>query len=141
MNRAIVSGALALVSAATGLALAPAASAAPQACVTSTLNTGYETQGSITAVKSSSSSCGDLNLTYSDDTTSSGYDYYAGRLRRSSDGSWFTCSRGYKTDFPIYDGNHSINDSRYWLCTDVSGGTRFGVASWLDGGDTVKITH
>ncbi|MYX38051.1 hypothetical protein OG937_11205 [Streptomyces sp. NBC_00510] len=141
MNRAIVSGALALVSAAACLVLAPAASAAPQACVTSTLNTGYEAQGTITAVKSSTSSCSDLNLTYTDDKSADNYDYYAGRLRRSSDGSWFTCSRGYRTDVKVYDGNHSVSDPFFFLCTDVADGTRFGVASWLDSGDTVKITH
>ncbi|MFE9094349.1 hypothetical protein [Streptomyces sp. NPDC007264] len=136
MNRTIVAGALALASAATCVAFAPAASAAAQSCVTSSLTTGgYEGVGTI-RYKSSTSSCGDLNLTYSNDTTYS-YDYYAGRLRRSS-GTWFTCSKGY-----VYaaDGSHSVNDSTYWLCTDVADGTPFTVASYLDGGDSVSITH
>ncbi|MGW2559347.1 hypothetical protein ACWCXB_08905 [Streptomyces sp. NPDC001514] len=142
MNRSVIAGALALASAATCLVLAPAASAATQACVTTTLTTGLLKEGT-TALKSATSSCGDLNLTYSDDKSSAGWDFYAGRLRRS-DGSWFTCARGYANEdpyIPVYDGSHSINDSKYWLCTDVNDNTRFGVASYWDGGDVVKITH
>ncbi|MER6092096.1 hypothetical protein [Streptomyces bluensis] len=137
MKKTVVAGAVALASAATCLvAFAPAASAAPQACVAQGLTTGtYEGVGT-TRTKSSSSSCGDLNLTYSNDSTST-YDYYAGRLRRSN-GTWFTCAKGY-----VYaaDGSHSINDSKYWLCTDVDGGTPFTVASFIDSGDAVTITH
>ncbi|MFC3577679.1 hypothetical protein ACFOZ0_31345 [Streptomyces yaanensis] len=137
MKRAIAAGAFALVSAATCLVLAPTASAAPNACVTSTLTTGgYEGVGTIVR-KSSTSSCGDLNLTYSDDSTSPYGDYYAGRLRNSS-GVWHTCSKGYVW---ASDGSHSVNDSTYWLCTDVNDNTPFTVASQLDGGDTVRITH
>jgi hypothetical protein len=141
MKRTIVAGTLALVSAATCVvALAPAATAAPQACVTQSLTTGsYEGVGTI-RYKSASSSCNDLNLTYSDDTVA-GNDFYAGRLRRSN-GTWFTCARGYKyPDIRIYDGSHSINDSKFWLCTDVNDNTPFTVASYLDGGDSVQITH
>ncbi|MFE7854221.1 hypothetical protein ACIRP3_03920 [Streptomyces sp. NPDC101209] len=137
MKRAIVAAALALASAGTYVAFAPAASAAPQACVTSTLTTGaYEGVGTI-RYKSSTSSCGDLNLTYSDDSTSTLGDRYAGRLRSSS-GAWNTCNKGYVW---ASDGSHSVNDSTYWLCTDVRDNTPFTVASYYDGGDTVHITH
>ncbi|MGW0708292.1 hypothetical protein ACWD4G_20435 [Streptomyces sp. NPDC002643] len=138
MKRTFVAGALAIASAAaTCVALAPAASAAEmgaQACVTSTLTTGY--RGSSTILSKANSSCGDLNLTYSNNSTSRTYDRYAGRLLWDS--GWRTCAKGY-----VYaaDGSHSINDSTYWLCTDVADGTRFGVASYYDGGDTVRITH
>lgn len=136
MNRSIIAGGLALASAAACLVLAPTASATAQACTTSSLTTGaYQGVGTV-RYKSSTSTCGDLNLTYSNDSNSS-YDHYAGRLRTSS-GSWFTCSKGY-----VYaaDGNHSVNNSAYWLCTDVSDGTPFTVASFIDSGDSVKITH
>lgn len=139
MKRTFVAGALALASAAaTCVALAPAVSAAEQgaqACVDSYLKTGYRAAGSSTT--KANSSCGDLNLVYSNNSTSRNYDRYAGRLRNSS-GVWFTCAKGYVT---ATDGSHSINDSRYWLCTDVNSGTRFGVASYYDSGDTVRITH
>jgi len=137
MKRAIAAGAFALVSAATCLVLAPTASAAPNACVTSTLTTGGDEGVGTVVRKSSTSSCGDLNLTYSDDSTSTYGDYYAGRLRNSS-GVWHTCSKGYVW---ASDGSHSVNDSTYWLCTDVLDNTPFTVASQLDGGDTVRITH
>ncbi|MGW1540122.1 hypothetical protein ACWCPM_07625 [Streptomyces sp. NPDC002309] len=144
MNRTVTAGALALVSAATCLVLAPTASAAPQACVKANLTTGEGQQNdNSTARKSGTSSCNDLNLTFSDDQSQFNYDYYAGRLQRSN-GTWFTCARGFANgnpDIPVYDGNHSINDSKYWLCTDVAANTRFGVASLFDGGDKVTITH
>ncbi|WP_326722978.1 MULTISPECIES: hypothetical protein [unclassified Streptomyces] len=139
MNRTVMAGALALVSAATCVvALAPAASAAPQACVTQSLTTGpWDSQGTV-RTKSATSSCGDLNLTYSFNTTARNYDAYAGRLRRS-DGTWFTCAKRYVL---AYDGYHSVNDSTYWLCTDVSDNTGFSVASlYENGGDRVEITH
>ncbi|MFG2947222.1 hypothetical protein [Streptomyces adustus] len=138
MKKAIAAGAFALVTAATCLVLAPSASAAPNACVTSTLTTGgYEGVGTQVR-KSSTSSCGDLNLTYTDDKTVYGYDGYAGRLYHTSSSSWVTCDAGYVW---AYDGSHSVNDSTYWLCTDVSDNTLFTVASAANGGDTVKITH
>ncbi|MEV7343009.1 hypothetical protein [Streptomyces sp. NPDC093544] len=138
MNRTVMAGALALVSAATCVVtLAPAASAAPQACVASSLTTGaYGGVGTI-RYKSSTSTCGDLNLTYSNDSTSTLGDRYAGRLRNSS-GVWSTCNKGYVW---ASDGSHSINDSTYWLCTSVNDGTAFTVASYYDGGDAVTITH
>ena len=137
MNRAVVAAALAFSFATACVAFAPTASAAPDSCVTSTLTTsGYEGVGTI-RYKSSTSSCGDLNLTYSDDSTSTIGDDYAGRLRNSS-GVWHTCNKGYVW---ASDGNHSINDSTYWLCTDVRDNTPFTVASKIDGGDTVHITH
>ncbi|MCT9076488.1 hypothetical protein [Streptomyces fulvoviolaceus] len=136
-NRALVAGALTFVSAAAGVALAPVASAAPQACTASSLTTGpYEGVGTI-RYKSATSTCGDLNLTYSFNSTSRTYDSYAGRLRRS-DGTWFTCAKRYVL---AYDGSHSINDSTYWLCTDVNDNTPFTVASLNEGGDSVTITH
>lgn len=148
MKRTIVAGALALASAATyTVAIAPTVSAAPQACVSTSLTTGDRELVGGTARKSATSTCNDLNLTKSDDKSLFDYDYYAGRLQRS-DGSWFTCSRGYAhpdegrgKDIRVDDGNHSVNDSKYWLCTAVNDNTRFTVASWYDGGDTVTITH
>ncbi|MFD9004552.1 hypothetical protein ACFV0T_26935 [Streptomyces sp. NPDC059582] len=138
MKSAIAAGMLALVSAATCLVLAPAASAAPAACVTSTLTTGSNEGVGTQVRKSSTSSCGDLNLTYSDDKTQYGNDGYAGRLYHTSSSSWVTCTAGYVWAF---DGSHSVNDSKYWLCTDVSDNTLFTVASAANGGDTVRITH
>lgn len=139
MKRTFIAGGLALASAvATCVAIAPTAAAgeqAAQACVTSALSTGY--RGSKTILAKADSGCGDLNLTYSNDVTSRGYDRYAGRLMSSSSG-WFTCSKGYVT---AYDGSHSVNDSKYWLCTDVNSGTKFGVASYYDANDSVRITH
>lgn len=138
MMRSMTAGALALAGIAAGCILAaPSASAATQGCVTDTLTTGgYQGVGTI-KYKSSASSCNDLNLTYSDDKSADNWDYYAGRYRRS-DGTWVTGSKGY-----VYaaDGYHSINDSTYWLVTDLNGGTPFTVASYYDSGDTVRITH
>ncbi|MHB9861589.1 hypothetical protein [Streptomyces sp. YIM S03343] len=136
MNRAILAGTLAVASAAACLVLAPAASAAPQACVTSTLTTGpYEGVGS-TANKSSTSSCNDLNLTYAHDAAGDGVDAYAGRLWHSSGSYWQTCNAGYIT---INDGSYAVD--KYVLCSAVNDGTKFTVASYYDSGDTVKITH
>jgi hypothetical protein len=137
MKRAIIAGALALASAATGVAFAPTASATAQSCVTSGLTTGYYEEVGTIRYKSATSSCSDLNLTYTHNMQSNTFDYYAGRLRRS-DGSWFTCAKGY-----VYaaNGYHSINDSKYWLCTDVNDNTPFTVASSFNGGDLVDITH
>ncbi|MGI5401240.1 hypothetical protein ACQEVG_17625 [Streptomyces sp. CA-135486] len=138
MKRSIVAGTLALVSVATCVALAPTASAAPQACVTQGLTTGgYEGVGDPIRYKSPTSTCNDLNLTYTYNTNSRNYDYYAGRLRRSN-GTWFTCSKGYVL---AYDGYHSVNDAAYTLCTDVNDNTPFTVASYLDGSDNVQVTH
>ncbi|MFD5629851.1 MULTISPECIES: hypothetical protein [unclassified Streptomyces] len=138
MNRTVMAGALALVSAATCVvALAPAASAAPQACVTQGLTTGGNEGVGTIRYKSASSTCGDLNLTYTNDTSGYANDWFAGRLRRSN-GTWFTCSAGYVHAF---NGSHSVNDSTYWLCTDVNDNTPFTVASLANGGDSVNITH
>ncbi|MEU7380523.1 hypothetical protein AB0A91_11055 [Streptomyces sp. NPDC042207] len=108
MKRTIVAGAVALASVAACLmAFAPTASASAQSCGAQSLTTGgYEGVGTI-RYKSATSTCGDLNLTYSNDTSGSGYDYYAGRLRRSN-GTCYTCSKGY-----VYaaNGSHSVNDS------------------------------
>lgn len=115
-------------------AMAPAASAAAQACVTSTISTGYRTYGS-TAVKSSTSSCNDLNLTYANATRSEGWDYYRGMYRNSA-GTWFYGAVGW---YALADGTYAVDDAV--LATDVLGGTTFSVESWYNGGDTVKITH
>ncbi|MFF4244817.1 hypothetical protein ACFYY2_10120 [Streptomyces sp. NPDC001822] len=137
INRTVAAGALALVTAATGVALAPVASASAQACVASSLTTGGPNGVGTVRNKSASSTCGDLNLTYSYNNAAPIYDFYAGRLRRSN-GTWLTCAAGY-----VYaeDGSHSLNDSDYWLCTDVGDNTPFTVASYNGGGDTVTITH
>ncbi|MFD4635089.1 hypothetical protein ACFVYR_36650 [Streptomyces sp. NPDC058284] len=127
----------------TGMALAlggavvvPSATAStpagPQACATKTLTTGYHQQGT-TVNKSGSSSCNDLNLTYSNDSTSTVGDGYRGFYKTSS--GWKGGSRGY---IFAYDVNHSP-----WivLLSDVSAGTPMGVGSEYDGGDTVKVAH
>ncbi|MFJ4487147.1 hypothetical protein ACIP3D_32910 [Streptomyces longwoodensis] len=136
MQKALAAGALALVSAATCLVLAPAASAAPDACTTVTLRTGGNEGVGTTANKSSTSSCNDLNLVYAHDAAGDGYDAYAGRLYHSSTGSWKTCDAGY---IGVLDGSYAVD--RYVLCTDVSDGTKFTVASKYDSGDSVKIVH
>ncbi|MFG3287699.1 hypothetical protein ACGF3G_02645 [Streptomyces sp. NPDC048179] len=137
MRKVIAAGALALVSAAGCLVLAPAASAAPDACVTSTLTTSaYEGTGGTHVKKSATSSCSDLNLTYVNDTTVYGYDGYAGRLYHSSSGTWKTCDAGY---IWLYDGSYAVDTEL--LCTDVSDNTTFTVASAANGGDTVHVVH
>uniref|UniRef100_A0AAU3ICQ5 Uncharacterized protein n=1 Tax=Streptomyces sp. NBC_01393 TaxID=2903851 RepID=A0AAU3ICQ5_9ACTN len=135
MNRAITASALALAFAAPGVVLAPAASAAAQSCVTSTITTGAKDGVGSTANKSSTSSCNDLNLVYADDKTADSKDWYAGRLY-SDTSSWKTCSAGY---IGVVDGSYAVNT--YVLCTSVNDGTKFTVASSYDSGDTVKITH
>ncbi|MGW5636393.1 hypothetical protein [Streptomyces sp. NPDC003832] len=138
MNRAVLASTVALASAAACLvAFAPTASAAPQACVAQSLTTGAQGGVGTVRYKSATSTCGDLNLTYSNDSTTTYGDRYAGRLRNSS-GVWNTCNKGYVW---ASDGSHSINDSTYWLCTDVGDNTPFTVASYYDGGDSVTITH
>ncbi|MFD8974753.1 MULTISPECIES: hypothetical protein [Streptomyces] len=133
----LTSGALALAGlAATCVALAPTASAAAQGCAVSVIETGvYEGLGTI-ATKASSS-CSDLNLTYSLNNNSRLYDYYGGRYKKSN-GTWVTGSKGY-----VYakDGDHDVNDSNFTLITDLSPGTQFTVASYHDGADYVRITH
>ncbi|MFI6359995.1 hypothetical protein ACIBJF_47280 [Streptomyces sp. NPDC050743] len=136
MNRAILASALALASAATCVVLAPSASAAAQSCVTTTLTTGEREGVGSTAYKSSTSSCRDLNLVYAHDKEGWGDDNYAGRLWHSSGGYWQTCSAGY---IGIFDGSYPVD--KYLPCTDVAGGTKFTIASYWAGGDTVKITH
>lgn len=136
MKKAIAAGALALASAATCVvAIAPTASAAPQACDTSTLSTGARGGQGTVVRKSSTSTCSDLNLTFADDKTTVGYDQYAGRLRNSS-GTWFQCSAGY---IGVFDGSYPVD--RYLPCTDVNDNTPFAISSWFNGGDTVRITH
>jgi len=141
MKNAIAAGALALVAAGSCLVLAPAASAAPAApaaCATVTLITGPRDGIGGTSTKNAASSCSDLNLTYSDDSTSTIGDSYAGRLYHTSTGTYQTCSKGYVW---ANDGSHSVDDSTYWLCTNVLDNTRFTVASYYDRGDTVRITN
>ncbi|MGW3102355.1 hypothetical protein [Streptomyces sp. NPDC001100] len=136
MKNAIAAGALALVAAGGCLVLAPAASAAPDACVTSTLTTGsYEGVGTQVR-KSSTSSCSDLNLVYTDDKTVYANDGYAGRLYHTSSSSWITCNAGY---IWLKDGTYPVDSEL--LCTNVSDNTLFTVASAANGGDTVKVVH
>ncbi|MBB4979245.1 MULTISPECIES: hypothetical protein [Streptomyces] len=133
----LTSGALALAGlAATSVALAPAASASAQGCVVTSITTGGFAQQGTIATKASSG-CLDLNLTYSYNTNSRTYDYYGGRYKKA-DGTWVTGSKGY---VQAWDGYHSINDSTMTLVTDLSAGTQFSVASYMDGGDNVQITH
>ncbi|MCZ4121668.1 hypothetical protein [Streptomyces sp. H39-S7] len=135
MRRSIVATALAVAGLAGGtlFAVAPAASASGQACATKSLSTAYRAHGS-TVNKSGSSGCSDLNLTYSNDSTSNLGDSYAGFYRNSS-GSWIRGSRGYVW---ADDGSHSP-----WivLLSDVSSGTPMGVGSYYDGGDSVTVAH
>ncbi|MER6206929.1 MULTISPECIES: hypothetical protein [unclassified Streptomyces] len=136
MKNAIAAGALALVAAATCVVLAPAASAAPAACVTSTLTTGGHEGVGTQVRKSSTSSCSDLNLVYTDDKTVYANDGYAGRLYHTSSSSWITCTAGY---IWLTDGSYPVDSEL--LCTDVSDNTLFTVASAANGGDTVKVVH
>ncbi|MGW2825699.1 hypothetical protein ACWC24_32525 [Streptomyces sp. NPDC001443] len=138
MKKAIVAGAFALVSAATCLVVAPSASATANSCVTTKILTGGPESVGTTVRKSSTSTCSDLNLTYSDDASANGYDGYAGRLYHSSSDSYVTCDAGYVW---AKDGSHSASDKTYWLCTDVADNALFTVASATHGGDTVHITH
>ncbi|MEU0406842.1 hypothetical protein ABZ307_03320 [Streptomyces griseorubiginosus] len=137
MRKTLMAGALALVSAATGLvAMAPVATAAPQACVTSTLTTGPSGGVGTQVRKSATSSCHDLNLTRADDKTVYANDGYAGRLYHSSSSSWKTCDAGF---IWVTDGTYPVD--RYLLCTDVNDNTLFTVVSAANSGDTVGITH
>ncbi|MDV9170114.1 hypothetical protein R6V09_08165 [Streptomyces sp. W16] len=136
MKNAIAAGALALVAAGSCLVLAPAASAAPDACVTSTLTTGSREGVGTQVRKSSTSSCSDLNLVYTDDKTVYANDGYAGRLYHTSTSSWKTCDAGY---IWLFDGTYPVNSEL--LCTSVSDNTLFTVASAANGGDTVKVVH
>ncbi|MEU3459995.1 hypothetical protein ABZ721_08555 [Streptomyces sp. NPDC006733] len=134
MRKSIVATGLAIAGLAGGtvFAIAPTASASGQACVTKSLSTGYRAHGS-TVNKSGSSSCSDLNLTYSNDSTSTIGDSYAGFYLKS--GSWVRGSRGY---IWANDGSHSP-----WivLLSDVNSGTAMGVGSYYDGGDSVTVAH
>ncbi|MFF0557928.1 hypothetical protein ACH4ZU_34175 [Streptomyces sp. NPDC020472] len=132
--RRVIVGAT-LATALGGLFLVSPATAAPegtQACATKSLTTGYQKAGT-TVSKSSSSSCNDLNLTYSNDSTSTYGDSYRGFYKTSS--GWKGGSRGY---IWASDGSHSP-----WivLLSDVAGGTTMGVGSEIDGGDSVTVAH
>lgn len=137
MRRTLIAGALAMVSATTALvAMAPAASAAPQACVTSKLTTGPSGGVGTKVRKSATSTCHDLNLTRADDTTVYANDGYAGRLYHTSSSSWVTCDAGF---IWVTDGTYPVD--KYVLCTDVSDNTQFTVVSAANSGDSVSITH
>lgn len=136
MKKTLAAAALALVTAATGIALAPTASATALACKVSAINTGGN-EGTGTLVVKYGGSCHDVNLTYSYDRAGDGGDAYAGRYRKSS-GAWVTGSKGYVW---AYDGYHSVNDSTYWLLTDLNSGVTFTVASAYDSNDYVEVTH
>ncbi|MFE5509698.1 hypothetical protein ACFQ9J_03650 [Streptomyces sp. NPDC056529] len=124
-----------------GAVMVPTATAAPAeragsvgalACATKTLTTGYQKVGT-TVNKSGSSSCNDLNLTWSNDAQSSYGDSYRGFYKASS--GWKAGSRGYVW---AGDGSHSP-----WkvLLSDVAAGTPMGVGSYYDGGDSVTVAH
>jgi hypothetical protein len=100
------------------------------ACKTNTVTTGYRAPG--TVVNKFNGTCNDLNVTNTDDKTSIAWDEYAGMYRSGS--TWITGTRGY---IGMDDGAH--ND--VVLLSDVSDGTPMSVASWWEGGDTVKIKH
>lgn len=121
------------------VALGPTAASEPQvqACDSVVITTGpYEGVGT-TARKSSTSSCNDLNLVYADNASVGRYwEGYAGRYYRSSTGIWHTGTAGYLF---IPDGVYPVD--KYVLVSDLRDGTLFTVASWIDGGDTVFITH
>ncbi|MFG2953307.1 hypothetical protein ACGF5O_06190 [Streptomyces sp. NPDC048291] len=141
MRKAIAAGALALVSAAGCLVLAPAASASANACVVTSLATGPRDGVGNTALKSATSSCSDLNLTkavnlvYSGDLPSDS-DSYAGRLYYTSTKTWKTCSAGYLW---AADGSYAVD--KKVLCSDVKDNAKFTVVSYNNQGDYVEITH
>lgn len=137
----MTAGVLALVTAAGCLVLAPTASAAAQACVTTAMTTGPRGGVGSTAKKSATSSCSDLNLTeavnlvYSGDLPSDS-DSYAGRLYYTSTSSWKTCSAGY-----IWAEDGSYAPDKKVLCTNVNDNVKFTVVSYNNQGDYVEITH
>jgi hypothetical protein len=116
------------------IGLAPAASAA---CVKTDLSTGYHRAGSTVTV-SYASTCNDLNLTRANDTSSVGYDGYAGYYYKSSTGQWIRGASGYHftKDFTAYSSSSWIV-----LLTAISNGTRVGVASYYDAPDYVTVAH
>ncbi|CAM5429776.1 hypothetical protein STANM309S_02971 [Streptomyces tanashiensis] len=123
--------------AAAGIATASLLTAAPSAsasagCYATLLNTGYQSPGQSTY--KANSGCRDLNVTYSDDTSSANGDAYAGYYKNAS-GSWTRGSRGYVY---IADGYHTRGE--IVLVSDLTTGREFGVASQWDGGDWVD-TH
>lgn len=112
-------------------------SSASAACVKTNLTTGYRGVGSTVNI-SSSSSCNDLNLTRSDDKSSWNWDSYAGFYYKSSTGQWIRGSRGYLTT-----GDFNASSSSDWLVllSDIDNGTKVGVGSENNGGDSVTVAH
>jgi hypothetical protein len=132
MRKTLAALAAAGITASTLIALAPTASAAPQACARNTITTGAQGPGTVVN-KSSSSTCNDLNITSTDDKTQYANDGYAGYYKSSS--GWQQGSRGY---IWLTDGTHSP-----WVVvlSDVRDGTPMSVGSAANGGDTVGIAH
>ncbi len=100
------------------------------ACTTNTITTGFRAPGN--TVYKFNGTCNDLNVINTDDKTVLANDRYAGMYR--SGGSWVTGTRGY---ISMNDGAH--ND--VVLLSDVNDGTAMSVASYFDGGDTVRVKH
>lgn len=123
---------------ASAVALGPSAAAdvGIQACERTTIYTGPPEGVGTEAIKSSTSTCNDLNLVYAQDTSGGSYDYYAGRYYKSSTRQWITGSAGF-----IFAPDGSYELDQKVLVTDLRDGTKFTVASWFDGPDYVIIAH
>jgi len=117
------------------LGLVGSAGSASAACVKTDLSTGYQGPGSTTNV-ASSSSCADLNLTRANDTTADNYDGYRGYYYKSSTGQWIAGSNGWH-----FTSDFNASSSANWivLLTDINNGTKVGVGSYYDSGDSVTV--
>lgn len=135
MKRVIAAGLA--IAGATALSIVGISSSASAACVKSNLTTGYRGVSSTVNI-SSSSSCTDLNLTRSDDKSSWNWDSYAGFYYKSSTGQWVRGSRGY-----ITTGDFNASSSSGWivLLSAIGNGTKVGVGSENNGGDSVTVAH
>ncbi|MFB6835909.1 hypothetical protein [Streptomyces sp. NPDC056361] len=130
MNKVLAALTAAGIAAASLVAVAPTASAA--GCVTTGITTG--TGGVGTVAYKAASGCGDLNLTYADDTNL-GWEEYAGYYKNAS-GTWTQGSRGYVY---VEDGWYGLD--QVVLVSGLTSGRAFSVASRWEGGDYVQITH
>lgn len=132
MNKSLAALAVAGVAAASLVTMAPTASAA--SCTQTGITTGYQGPGSVGY--KAASGCRDLNLTYSYDSASEGWDSYAGYYKNSS-GTWTRGASGYTG--LLSDGAYGLGE--IVLVSNLSNGRAFSVASEYNGGDWVVITH
>ncbi|WP_432169448.1 hypothetical protein [Streptomyces sp. 1222.5] len=131
MHKYLTGLAVAALSGASLISMAPAASAA--GCVSTTLTTGYQGAGQV-AYKAASG-CRDLNLTYAHDSSGSNFESYAGFYKNAA-GNWTEGSTGY---WGVFNGSKPLGS--IVLVSNLTSGRAFGVGSYNDGGDTVTITH